>query len=57
MWPLVGIPQVIAQGMAAYRSVFCRDAGFEHISRYVSGLRLSAHKTLPIADRRGEALL
>jgi hypothetical protein len=46
MWPLVGIPQAIAQGMAAYRSVFCRDAGFEHVSRYVSGLLLSANKTL-----------
>ena len=38
VWPLVGIPQAIAQGMAADRSVFCRDAGFEHVSRYVSGL-------------------
>jgi hypothetical protein len=45
MWPLVGIPQAIAQGMAAYRSVFCREAGFEPVSRYVSGLRLSANKT------------
>lgn len=46
MWPLVGIPQAIAQGMAAYRSVFCRDAGFEHVSRYITGLLLSANKTL-----------
>lgn len=46
MWPLVGIPKVIAQGMAAYRSVFCRDSGFEHVSRYVTGLLLSANKTL-----------
>jgi hypothetical protein len=45
MWPLVGIPQAIAQGMAAYRSVFCREAGFEPVSRYGSGLRLSANKT------------
>ena len=29
MWPLVGIPESIAQGMAAYRSVFCQDAGLE----------------------------
>lgn len=46
MWPLVGIPQAIVQGMVAYRSVFCRDAGFEHVSRYISGLLLSANKTL-----------
>jgi hypothetical protein len=26
--------------------VFCRDAGFEHVSRYVTGLILSPHKTL-----------
>ena len=45
MWPLVGIPQAIPQGMAAYRSVFCRDADFEHVSRYVSGLLLSTNKT------------
>ncbi|MGF1570827.1 MAG: hypothetical protein ACFCVD_22590 [Nodosilinea sp.] len=42
----MGIPQSIAQGMAAYRSVFCREAGFEHVSRYVRGRRLSANKTL-----------
>jgi hypothetical protein len=46
MWPLVAIPQAIAQGMTAYRSVFCRETGVEHISRYVPGLRLSANKTL-----------
>ena len=46
MWPLVRIPKTIASGMAAYRSVFCRDAGFEHISRYISGLLLSGNKTL-----------
>jgi hypothetical protein len=46
MWPLVGIPKAIASGLAAYRSVFCRDTGFEHVSRYVTGLLLSANKTL-----------
>ncbi len=45
MWPLVGIPQAIVQGMAAYGSVFCREAGFEHVSRDVSGLLLRANKT------------
>jgi len=38
MWPLVGIPESIAQGMAAYRSVFCRDAGLE-LFGYSLGLR------------------
>lgn len=46
MFPLVGIPQTITQGLQAYRSVFCRDAGFSHVSRYISGLLLSPNKTL-----------
>ena len=46
MIPFVGIPPTIAQGMNAYRDVFCRAAGFEHVSRYVSGLLLSENKTL-----------
>lgn len=32
--------------MQAYRSVFFRDAGFAHVSRYVTGLLLSPYKTL-----------
>jgi hypothetical protein len=32
--------------LAPYRDVFCREAGFEHISRYVTGLLLSPNKTL-----------
>ncbi len=27
-------------------SVFCQEAGFEHVSRYISGLLLSANKTV-----------
>lgn len=46
MVPFVGVPETIAQGMSAYREVFCREAGFEHVSRYVSGLLLSENKTL-----------
>ncbi len=46
MVPFVGIPKTIAKGMRAYREVFCREAGFEHVSRYVSGLLLSENKTL-----------
>jgi hypothetical protein len=46
MLPIVSVPATIAAGMKHYRDVFCRDKGFEHISRYVSGLVLSPHKTL-----------
>src|SRR5919199_1280689 len=46
MLPIVGVPETIRRGMAPYRDVFCREAGFEHISRYVTGLLLSPNKTL-----------
>jgi hypothetical protein len=32
--------------MVAYREVFCREEGFEHVSHYINGLLLSANKTL-----------
>jgi hypothetical protein len=46
MMPLVGVPETIRRGLAPYRDMFCRAEGFEHISRYVTGLILSPHKTL-----------
>ena len=46
MWPLVGLPASLVRGLSAYRGVFFRDAGFAHVSRYVSGLLLSPYKTL-----------
>jgi hypothetical protein len=46
MVPLVGVPETIRHGMAPYRAVFCRAEGFDHISRYVTGLILSPNKTL-----------
>ena len=46
MLPIVGIPDTVRQGMAPYREVFCRAEGFDHVSRYVTGLILSPHKTL-----------
>jgi hypothetical protein len=46
MVPLVTIPDTIRTGLAPYREVFCRDEGFDHISRYVTGLLLSPNKTL-----------
>lgn len=46
MLPLVGVPKTIRHGLAPYREVFCRAEGFDHISRYVTGLILSPNKTL-----------
>ena len=46
MLPLVGIPATVVQGMQPYREVFCRQEGFNHVNRYVSGLLLSPNKTL-----------
>jgi hypothetical protein len=46
MLPLVGVPETLRQGLAPYREVFCRAEGFDHISRYVTGLILSPNKTL-----------
>jgi hypothetical protein len=46
MFSMAGVPPTIASGMKNYREVFCRDAGFERVSRYVSGLELSENKTL-----------
>lgn len=46
MLPIVGVPETIALGMSAYRKVFCRATGFEHVSRYISGLLVSENKTL-----------
>jgi hypothetical protein len=44
--PLVGIAPSLSQQLSSYRAVFRRAAGFQHISRYISGLLLSANKTL-----------
>ncbi len=46
MLPMVGVPPTIANGIKNYREVFCRKEGYEHVSRYVSGLVLSENKTL-----------
>ena len=46
MVPLVDVPETIRRGMAPYRDVFCRAEGFDHVSRYVTGLLLSPNKTL-----------
>ena len=46
MLPITGIPETIAKGLVGFRDLFCRKEGFEHISRYVTGLILSPNKTL-----------
>jgi hypothetical protein len=46
MLPICGVPATIQQGLAPYRDLFCRDEGFTHISRYITGLILSPNKTL-----------
>jgi hypothetical protein len=46
MLPITGIPETIARGMGGFRDLCCRMEGFEHISRYVTGLILSPNKTL-----------
>jgi hypothetical protein len=43
---MTGVPPTIANGMQNYRDVFFREAGYEHVSRYVCGLVLSKNKTL-----------
>jgi hypothetical protein len=43
-WPFVGIGATVEQFMVAYREVFCRTEGFEHVSRYSNGLLLSTNK-------------
>ncbi len=45
MLPLVGIPQTIAKFLKQYRNVFCKEAGFQHISHYINGLLMSPNKT------------
>ena len=46
MLPICGVPATIQQVMTPYRDLFCRDEGFAHVSRYITGLILSPNKTL-----------
>ena len=45
MLPMVEVPQTIRKGLRPYRDLFRREEGFEHVSRYVSGLTVSPNKT------------
>ena len=46
MLPIVGVPKMVRQGLVPSRPLFCREAGFEHVGRYITGLLLSPNKTL-----------
>ncbi len=46
MIPLVGVPKSIAESLEKYRELFPRAKGFETVSRFITGLILSPHKTL-----------
>lgn len=46
MLPLYGIPESVKSFLSNYREIFCREEGFEHISRYITGLLLSSNKTV-----------
>ena len=46
MLPIIEVPKTIRREMAGFRDLFCRDEGFEHVCRYVTGLVISPNKTL-----------
>jgi hypothetical protein len=46
MLPMLEVPETIRKGLRPYRDLFRRAEGFEHVSRYVTGLIVSPNKTL-----------
>ena len=46
MLPMVEVPETIRKGLRPYRDLFRRAEGFEHVSRYVTGLIVSPNKTV-----------
>jgi hypothetical protein len=46
MLPIIEIPSIVSDVFTQYRSVFCREEGFDWVSRYVTGLLVSPNKTL-----------
>jgi hypothetical protein len=46
MFPIGTVPETTRIGMTPYREVFCRDTGFDHVGRYMTGWILSPNKTL-----------
>ena len=45
MCPII-VPESVKAFMKGYREVFCKDAGFNHICDYITGLIISSNKTL-----------
>jgi hypothetical protein len=43
---IIRVPEILAKGMESFRKIFCREEGFEHICRFITGLILSPNKTL-----------
>ena len=46
MLPITEVPKTIRTWMGEFRDLFCRDEGFDHVCRYVTGLVISPNKTL-----------
>jgi hypothetical protein len=46
MFPILEMPPIVSDVFHHYRDVFCREAGFEWVSRYVTGLLVSPNKTV-----------
>jgi hypothetical protein len=46
MFALYGIPKSVKIFLSNYRSLFSRDEGFGHVSRYITGLLISPNKTV-----------
>lgn len=47
MLPITQIPNSMWTELQTYRNLLGRDAGFEHLGRYLTGLISSPNKTLP----------
>ena len=46
MLPITSVPESVARAMERFRGLFCRQEGFEHVCRFITGLILSPNKTL-----------
>lgn len=46
MFPILEIPASVSCVFDQYRNAFCREEGFDWVSRYVTGLLMSPNKTL-----------
>ncbi len=46
MLPILSVPSTVSETLSDFRSVFCRDEGFDYINRYITGLLVNPNKTL-----------